>query len=289
MKFMTRKLKFFILTTGLGLAFVPQGITQDWKERAIDPVANPLFFESPLISSQVRPLFVQHNIHEDFLTGGGDVRVYARQLRWAVSERLAIIATKDGYIDFNPKTGLKHQEGWADIGAGVKYALIDDQEANFILTPGVKFEFPTGSRRVFQGNGSGEWDVFLSAMKGVGDFHATASAGVRLPNDLGDETAQAHYSLQLDYFACRYFIPFVTANAFTVLNDADQLPLKVEGYDLINFGSSQAGGRTQATVGVGVRGRLLKNLDLGFAYEVGVTKPYGLFDDRYTVDLILRF
>lgn len=26
-----------------------------WKEQAISPVANPLFFESPLIQSEVRP------------------------------------------------------------------------------------------------------------------------------------------------------------------------------------------------------------------------------------------
>ena len=81
----------------------------------------------------------------------------------------------------------------------------------------------------------------------------------------------------------------MAVNAFTVLNDAKQLGLTVEGFDLINFGSSNASGRTQAVVGGGFRSRLLKNLDLGFAYEAGVTKPCGLFDDRFTVDFIWRF
>ena len=69
---------------------------ESWKDSAISPVANPLFFESPLIQSEARPIFIYHNFDDKFI--GGFARVYAVQLRWAVTERLAIIATKDGYI-----------------------------------------------------------------------------------------------------------------------------------------------------------------------------------------------
>jgi hypothetical protein len=261
----------------------------DWKEKTISPVTNPLFFEDPQVNTEIRPIFMQHNIDKDFITGGGDVRVYAVQARWAVTDRLAIIATKDGYVEFNPKTTLTHKDGWADLAAGVKYALIDDKEAQFILTPGLKFELPTGNERVFQGNGSGEWDLFVSSAKGWGNCHLTGSAGVRVPNDFDKETAQAHYSLQLDYYSCRWFIPFIAANGFSVMTEGNQLPLGVEGYDLINFGTSNASGFTQIAVGGGFRSRLHKNVDLGFAYERGVTGPEGLFDDRFTVDLIVRF
>jgi hypothetical protein len=271
------------------LAFDPAARADDWKDRTISPVVNPLFFEDPQINSELRPIFMQHNIHEDFLTGGGNVRVYAAQLRYAVTERLAIIATKDGYVEFNPKHTLTHQGGAADLGAGLKYAVIDDKAHHFILTPGVKIEFPTGNESVFQGNGKGEWDLFVSTAKGWGDFHLTANVGARIPNDMDAETAQMHYSLQADYFTCRWFIPFVAMNAFTVLNNAKVLPIKVEGFDLINFGTSNGSGRTQAVAGAGFRSRLHKNVDLGFAYERGVTSPRGLFDDRYTVDLIFRF
>ena len=262
---------------------------EDWLDKTISPVTNPLFFEDPRITSELRPIFLYHSIDDDFITGGGNVRVYALQARYAITERLALIATKDGYIEFNPKSGLPKSDGWADIGAGLKYAVIDDRESNFILTPGLKIEFPTGNQDVFQGNGKGEWDLFLSAAKGWGNFHVTGSSGVRIPNDWDDETASAHYSLQLDYFTCRWFIPFVAANGFTVLSEAEALPLDVEGYDLINFGSSEAEGFTQITFGTGFRSRILDNLDLGFAWETGLTSPAGLFDERYTVDLIWRF
>ena len=260
----------------------------DWTESTISPVTNPLFFEDPQIRSEVRPLFIYHNIHDSFATGGGIARVYAVQARWAVTDRLAIIATKDGYIDLDLPGG-GGEDGWADIGAGLKYALIDDRENQFILTPGFKFELPSGNRDVFQGNGKGEWNLFVSSAKGFGSFHVTGSAGVRLPNDWDKETASAHYSIQFDYHAHQYFIPFVAANGFTTLSDAEALPFKVEGYDLINFGSADAKGFTQITVGGGFRSRILTNLDVGVAYEVGVTRPRGLFDDRFTVDMIYRF
>jgi hypothetical protein len=258
-----------------------------WKEQAISPVANPLFFESPLIQSEVRPIFVYHNISDDFI--GGFARVYALQLRYALTERLAVIATKDGFIQLRPRVGGLRADGWADIGAGLKYALIDDKEHNFILTPGLKYELPSGNRRVFQGNGDGEFNVFVSAMKGWDKVHATASVGGRIPVNFDDETSSLHYSLQLDYHLCQWFIPFVVANGHTVLSEADGPAFEVEGFDLINFGASKAGGFTQVAVGTGFRSRLCKWADFGFAYEKGVTRPKGLFEDRFTVDMILRF
>ncbi len=260
----------------------------DWKDKAIAPVTNPLFFEDPLIHSEVRPLAMWHNIDKGFATGGGDVRVYAAQLRYAITDRLAFIATKDGYIDVDPGVGTS-TDGWADIAAGLKYALIDSADRQFVLTPGIKLELPTGNTSVFQGNGSGEWNAFVSAIKGWDDFHATASAGVRLPNDWDRETASAHYSLQLDYYVCRWFIPFVAANGQTVLSEGKGLPLTVEGFDLINFGSRNAEGRTQIALGGGFRSRLHEKVDFGFAYEFGATDPKGLFKDRYTLDFIFRF
>lgn len=260
----------------------------DWKDDTITPVTNPLFFESPLIESDLRPLFVYHNFADDFI--GGFARVYALQVRWAVNDRLAIIATKDGYIQVKSKVPALNHDGAADIAAGVKYALIDDKENAFILTPGVKFEFPWGSSDVLQGNGDGEFDLFVSAMKGWDKFHLTGSFGARLPLDMDAETSSLHYSLQADYTTCKYFIPFVAMNGFTVLSEGDGPAFGgIEGYDLINFGASDAGGETTIVLGVGFRSKVCKNVDLGFAYERAVTTPKGLFDDRFTLDAVIHF
>ena len=273
---------------------------ESWKGNAITPVSNPIFFEDPRITSEARPIFINHWLPNTFHFAGGtaplggEVRVYALQLRYALTDKLALIATKDGYIESVPDHTLPHAYGWANIAAGFKYALIDKPEKQLIVTPGLTIELPTGNQRVFQGNGKGDWNPFVSAEKGFDKFHIIGNLGFRLPNDWDEQTAQMHYSLQLDYAVCRYFIPFVNANGLTVLSEGDNkllgvVPLNTELYDLSNFGSTDARGVTQITAGGGARSKITRNLDLGIAYEVGVTHPVGIFDSRITADLIWRF
>ena len=258
-----------------------------WKDHTISPVANPFFHEDAVIRSEIRPVFVYHNIDDRFL-GGGDAQLYALQLRYALTDRLAIIATQDGYLNID-NDAIGDPEGWMDLALGVKYALIDNEASQFILTPGVTFKIPTGDREVFQGRGGGEWDLFVAAQKGFGDFHLSSNVGLRLPNNTQENSTLLHYSLMADYYTCRWFIPFVAFNAYTVLSEGSNIGLTTEGYDVINFGSSGADGVTQGTLAVGFRSRLLKNVDLGVAYEKAVIEPNGLTDDRLTFDLSIRF
>jgi hypothetical protein len=262
--------------------------TGDWLSSTISPVTNPVFFEDPAIRSEVRPIFMHHRIDKDFATGAGDVNLYALQLRYAVTDRLAIIATKDGYIDIDLDNGTE-LSGWGDVALGLKYALVDDRAHELIVTPGFTFEIPLGNREVFQGNGDGELNLFVSAAKGFGGFHLTANTGVRLPFDGSEESTILHYDVMADYRVCRWFQPFVSASGITVLDEGNAMGLSTEGYDLINFGSSQAGGETQIVVGGGFRSQLTESLSFGIAYEKSVTTPHGLFDERLTADLIWRF
>ena len=274
------------------------GADGNWADKIPTPVTNPLFFEEAQIRSDVRPIFIHHRLQNTIdgaapLPGsvplGGDAQVYAIQLRYAINDRLALIATKDGYIDFNPDATLAQDDGFADIAFGLKYAIINDEENQFLLTPGLKFELPSGNTGVLQGNGSGEWNLFLSAAKGWDDFSLASHFGIRLPNDFDEETSSLHYGLQAAYELHPCFTPFAAVNAFTVLSEGDGLPLEAEGFDLVNFGASAAEGATQVAVGFGFRSRLTDYCDLGFAYEFGVTERDDIFDDRYTVDLVFRF
>lgn len=277
-----------------------QSADSDWRAQTISPVANPIYFEDPQIDSEVRPIYFDHLLPSVFRYAGGtaplggQVQVFALQLRYALTDRLALIATKDGYIESQPDHTLPHTYGWGNVAAGLKYALIDDKKDQFILTPGFTIEVPTGNQEVFQGRGAGLWNAFASAEKGCDKFHITGNVGFLIPDDFSEQTAEAHYSLQLDYYVCQYFIPFVVGNGYTVLSEADHnylagVPLTTEFNDLSDLGSTQAGGRTQIILGGGFRTRLLKNLDLGFAYEFGTTTPVGIFAGRYTGDLIFRF
>lgn len=275
-----------------------------WINDTISPVTNPIYFEDPRITSELRPVYMYHSLPNtfDYYGGkvplGGDVQVFALQIRYAFTDRLALIATKDGYIEYQPKHSnglqtLEHHYGFADIAAGLKYALLDDQENQFILTPGFTITLPTGSSDVYQGYGAGEWNLFASAEKGWDKFHITGNTGFRIPNNFAEQTAQLHYSGQLDYHLSQYFIPFFAANGYTILSNGNHnrlgVPLNTELYDLINSGSTEARGTTQFTIGGGARSRLLNNLDVGVSYEVGVVHPVGIFESRVTADVIWRF
>ena len=129
----------------------------------------------------------------------------------------------------------------------------------------------------------------MAAAKGGDLFSLAAHTGFRVPNDNDAETTQLHYGIQAAYQVHERFTPFVAANAFTVLSEAAVSPLSYEAFDLANFGSTSAKNNTQAAIGFGFRSQLASNLDLGFAYEVGVTDGDDIFDDRFTVDLVFRF
>lgn len=263
-------------------------VAGNWLADTIPPVTNPVFFEDPVIRSEVRPIYIRHQIDSGFITGGGDVDLFALQLRYAFNDRLALIATKDGYINIDLDSGAS-ADGWADLSLGLKYALIDDRANQFILTPGFTFEVPTGSNEVFQGNGDGELNLFVSAAKGFDKFHLTGNAGIRVPFDGDDESAILHYSLMADVKVSRWFQPFIALNGITVVDEGNALPLTTEGYDLINFGSALADGETQITLGGGFRSQLTDSLSFGVAYEQPITDPEGLYDDRLTVDMIWNF
>lgn len=260
----------------------------NWKDETLNPVLDPIVFEDAIIRSEIRPVMGHQHMSGDFITLGGDLQVYGIQLRWAVNDRLALVFSKGGYNVINPGYGPKIQ-GWGDLQVGVKYALIDDMANQFILTGGVLFEIPSGEKEVFQGRGSGIWNVFMAAEKGFGKFHLLANVGVMAPNDTDANSTQLHYHLQADYHLSRWFHPYVAANGYTVLSEGKSIPLNTEGYDLVNFGSSAAGNSTQLTLGGGFRSHLTKRLDFGFGYEKAVVKPYGLMDDRYTIDFVFRF
>lgn len=280
-------------------AFCAQAQTS-WLDNTISPVANPIYFEDPRITTEIRPIYIYQSLPETFhfkggsVPLGGQIQVFAVQLRYAVNDRLAIIATKDGYIECQPDHTLPHGYGFGDLAAGLKYALVDDRDSQLLVSPGLTVTIPTGSQDVFQARGSGEENVFVSAEKGVDKLHFTGNAGFRIPNNFDCQTAQLHYSAQVDYYACQWFIPFAVANGYTVLTDGNHkllgvVPLDAEMYDLVNFGATDAAGSTQFTLGGGARAKLVKNVDVGVAYEAAVADPKGIFDSRVTADVIVRF
>jgi hypothetical protein len=250
-------------------------------------VSNPVNFEDPRILSELRPLYVHHDIDNKFPTAAGDIDIYALQVRVALTDNLAFIATKEGYVDFKPNETLQKDHGFANIAAGFKYSVLACEDS--IVTLGLKYEAPTEEKEVLQGNGDGIVNPFVSAATELGDFNLLEYTAVRAAIDEDDSTfydASLHLDTKLGWFT-----PLVEANLFHVLQAGDRLPIEDEGQDFFNIGSSLSENETMLTAAVGGRADLTDDLGLGLAYEFPLITDSGSYitNWRLTADLIYRF
>jgi hypothetical protein len=153
----------------------------------ISPMSNPVFFEDPRNLTEVRFIFLNHNLPSAL--GGNSIQVYAAQIRVALTERLSLIATKDGFI-YTQSSLPGLDSGFADVAAGLKYNLYRDPCAGRLLSAGFTYEIPMGSEKSLQGNGDGELNFFLTGGTRIGDrSHLLSAGGLRQPLDESAENA----------------------------------------------------------------------------------------------------
>jgi len=286
-------------------------------------------FEDPRIVTDVRPLFVYHNIDEDFLDvvqkvglkpPGGDAQIFAVQIRIKLLDRLALIATKDGYVWVDPDHDLdnivKNGNGFDNVGVGLKYNFVRDLELPALLTGGLRYEAPSGEPQGLQGSvfrsgnavgvdlherGNGILNPFLSAAWAYDDLHLLGYTGPRIALDPVDSSFY-DFSLHADY-KLGVFYPLLEMNWIHVLDGGNRLqPLEdaglkmdQEGFDFFNLGAPSAGGTDVVTIAFGGRVRILEDLqtpagngglDFGAVGEFPVTSRNDIFQWRVTTDLI---
>jgi len=259
----------------------------------ISPMTNPVFFEDPRTLSEVRFIFIEHNLPP--LAGGAipgsDLQVLAMQARVALSENLSFIATKDGFIWASPNAPL--DDGWADVAAGLKYNLWKDVECLQILSIGATFELPVGSPQALQGNGSGEFNLFASYGSLLWDCcsHFMTTAGFRLPADRQDENQVFYWSAHIDRQlsgTCLY--GFVEGSWFHWMSNGGNAGFNgIQGGDFFNFGATGVGGSDIVTGAFGLKYKPSLLQEIGIAWELPVTNTRGVLDNRLTLDYILRY
>jgi len=272
------------------------------------PITNATLFDLALPRTQIRPIFMHHrfpdqiNVPGGEVDFGGDLNLFALQFEYAFNERFSFVAMKDGFIDFNPDNTdvFSQEEGFANVGGGLKYAFIYDPANSFVASASALFEFPIGSEDVFQGEGDGNAILTVQAVKLWDRLQFAGGAGVQIPLDDAFST-QSFVSAHLSYEVNRYFIPLVEMNWFSVLEEGDggtrfgaqaggAVPAVApgEGADLINWG---AGNSTDyVTLGLGFRSRLTDDISVGFAYEIPLSdEEDNITDDRFTFDATWTF
>lgn len=273
----------------LGNGFFGRGIIKK-SDHAFDsfisPMTNPIFFEDPRALTEARPIFVQHKV--PLAAGGGEVNLYAVQLRARLSENVSFIATKDGYFtSSNPLI----EDGWADLAAGFKFNLLRDVARQRLLSAGFTFELPTGEADPLQGNGDGELHLFTTGGVKLGcRSHFISAGGLRQPMNTTDESTSIYWSNHIDYQVRQRMYLLAECNWFHWTESGVDGPIPgIEGLDVINLGSPGVTGNDIVTAAAGVKFKPSGHSELGFAFEFPLTERRDIIDNRITVDWIIRY
>jgi hypothetical protein len=257
----------------------------------IGPISNPVLSKDPRALTEARLLFIHDNIPSEHPLAGGNFQVYAMQVRIALTERLSLIADKDGYAVIHPGAG-GNLDGWLNINTGLKYAFIRDVERQFLVTGGLMFEPQTGESEVFQGHGDGVMTVFLTSGKEIAaHWHLLGTFGYQFPMDSAENSAFYYLGLHLDREIGGWFYPLIELNWFNYTGGGRRglPPALGEGDGLLNLGTSGVAGNNLVTFAVGAKAMLSDHLETGVAWEFPLSNRNDLLDNRLLVELILRY
>ncbi len=252
----------------------------------ISPMTNPIFFEDPRALTEARAIFFNHKV--PLAAGGGNVQLYALQLRARLSENVSLIATKDGYVTSNNPLV---DDGWADLAVGLKFNLLRNVEAQRLLSGGFTFELPTGEASALQGNGDGELNLFMTGGRKVGcNSHWICATGLRLPMNTTDESQSWYLSNHFDTMVRRGIYLFTEMNLYHWTKSGQDGPIPgIEGLDVINLGSPNVTGNDIVTGAAGMKFKPRGNNEIGVAFEFPMTERRDIIDNRLTVDMIFRY
>ncbi|MDP4610453.1 MAG: hypothetical protein NWT02_04645 [Opitutales bacterium] len=258
------------------------------EQKFVRPMTGPYFHEDAFITTDLRAWYLQHNFDSDTLGSNADVTVAALQVRIALTESLQLVAYKDGYTEFDNAALVGDNEGFNDIGAGIKWAFIQDWENNFHMAAGIGYEFGLGDKDVLQE--TNELRLWLSWAKGFDKLHLGATANLILSEDDSDGFAgnsdMVTVHLHADYYLTEWLSPVVELNGYLAQDAAPGLP--ISGVDAVSLPGGEANDTYTIAVGAEVR-PFCENFGLRLAYETELTDNVSLFGDRWTLSAVYEF
>lgn len=260
----------------------------DGYDDFVKPVGMPVYFEDPFITTDLRPFYIYHRIPDRSVLRGGQVNVVAVQIRIALTERLALIATKDGYswVDSHVTSA---GDGWNDLAIGLKYAFHSDPAAHFLVSGGFRWEWENGSSDAFQG-GDQELSPFVSVAKGWDKWHFIGALSGRIPMNHNAANYSIVWNLHLDYELTDTFRPLIEIHGIHWLSNAKRLPFGEDYLDVGSLGASKARGRDFFSAGFGFRWQALDNVSVGLTYEIPLeSRASHLMDHRFTLNTTISF
>lgn len=263
--------------------------------RYVPAVTNPVFNETPFITTEFKPLFIYHRVPEAFPTEGGSVVVAAAQARVALTERFGIIATLDGYTSIDFDKVLGDDDGPNDVAFGAKYAFLYAPEDGTIATAGLRYTAPAGNLETsgidLAGQGNGFLNPFLTGAWISGPLQLQGSVGTQIALS-GENSSFVHASAHADYEVAPGVFPFVETNLFAYYDGGDVIPegplSSLTGAEIADIGTGNP--VTTLTFGGGLRARLTDWAIAGAGVEGNVlNRQDSVFGLRVTTDLTIHF
>lgn len=275
------------------------------------PIVSFALFEDPFIVTGIYPYYAWHEFPERSAFLGGEAHDVSVQIRVALTDRLALIANKDGYMWMRPDNPLLDDtQGSLNLAGGLKYALVVNEEKDFILSSILRFEFPSGSKDTFQSHADGMVIPSLAFAWGRDQLHIIGDFGAQVPFDQGQQSTSLFYHLYADYNVTKRLAPFAQVSGITWitsghgdipvrLKGGTELPLQTvqnvlgtgrfEGADLMNLGSEGVSGLDLWTWALGTHLTITERLTFSVAYERPFSHHKGIFKQRVTTGFSIEF
>lgn len=311
--------------------FLPDFTCDDREARPeghVAPMSMPYLFEDPYITTEINLVGIYHNFPSDSIFQGGEAGVIAIQARLALTDKLAFIATKDGYTFLRPDNGplgvhVQDGDGFMDITVGFKYAAYEDKSQNLIVTPSFRYEIPLGNDDVFQGRGDGVAIPAVSVGWGPDAWHVIADLGAQIAADGDKDSSSIFYNFHVDHAfesdwipGADFIVPFIELNGISYVDSGDgsttvnldgagRVPLSVaqdvlygagitadrrgEGADVVNLGSKGMAGEDIVTMAWGIRVPFRNGISTGVSYERVLSQRQDIFEQRFTAMVSYTF
>ena len=276
-----------------------------------EPIVAPYLFEDPFITTNAVPYFLWHDLPQNSAFDGGALYAAALQLRVALTDRVAIIATKDGFVwNRNGQDLLDDSQGFLNLGAGVKVALWQDREARQIVSGVLRFELPTGSSDQYQGYGDGMVLPSLTGAPRTGPVRWMGDLGAQIPFNGNAQSSSLFYHLYAGLDLTPWVQPFAQLSGLHWIESGNgELPIRLktggsldlstvqgalgtgpfEGADVMNLGSQGVDNQDLLTAAIGIHVPIAKHVTFSVAYERPITNPDYIFEQRITSALVLEF
>lgn len=254
------------------------------ESQFVHPITSPYVHEDSFITSDLRAWYLMHEFTAGSPIGSGDATVLALQARVALTDRLQLVAYKDGYTEIDTP-GLD-DSGFNNIAAGLKWNFYRDWEAGTHASAGLGYELAVGDEEVLQDYD--EWRLWISGNQAFDALHVGATFNYFVPGSsegLFEPAERLSWHLHTDYRLSENFSPVLEINGYhTVDDEAGSAPFS--GVDVGNIGGE---GEDVITAGVGGEWRFSDRLAARLAYESPLTDNLDLFGYRWTFSLVWGF